>query len=87
MESRMKSAVLMLAVMAFLAFTGCNGAGSVPNPTPTPGPTPSSPNEWTWVSGAKTANQAGSYGTLGTAAPGNVPGASGPGWVARTSAA
>jgi len=28
---------------------------------------------WTWVSGAKTGNQAGSYGTQGMAAPGNVP--------------
>jgi len=31
--------------------------------------------EWTWVNGAKFANQKGTYGTLGTAAPGNVPGA------------
>ncbi len=29
--------------------------------------------QWTWVSGAKTGNQAGAYGTQGTAAPGNVP--------------
>jgi N-acetylneuraminic acid mutarotase len=32
-------------------------------------------NVWTWVSGSQAVNQAGSYGTLGTAAPGNVPGA------------
>jgi hypothetical protein len=31
--------------------------------------------EWTWVNGANTANQPGTYGTLGTAAAGNVPGA------------
>ena len=31
--------------------------------------------EWTWVSGANVANQVGTYGTQGTAAPGNVPGA------------
>lgn len=30
---------------------------------------------WTWVSGANTENQLGTYGTLGTAAPGNIPGA------------
>ena len=30
---------------------------------------------WTWVSGSKTSNQPGSYGTKGTADPGNVPGA------------
>ncbi len=31
--------------------------------------------EWTWVSGSNTRNQAGSYGTKGTADPSNVPGA------------
>jgi N-acetylneuraminic acid mutarotase len=31
--------------------------------------------EWTWVSGSHTVNQSGSYGTRGTAAPTNVPGA------------
>ena len=30
---------------------------------------------WTWVSGSKTSNQPGSYGTLGSADAGNVPGA------------
>ncbi len=29
--------------------------------------------QWTWVSGAKTGSQAGTYGTQGTAAAGNVP--------------
>lgn len=32
------------------------------------------PNEWTWVGGSSTTNQAGVYGTLGTPAAGNVPG-------------
>ena len=31
-------------------------------------------NEWTWMSGVNFANQAGTYGTLGTAAAGNLPG-------------
>jgi N-acetylneuraminic acid mutarotase len=31
--------------------------------------------EWTWMSGSNATNQAGTYGTKGTAAPGNVPGA------------
>ncbi len=31
--------------------------------------------EWTWVSGSKTKNQSGIYGTQGIAAPSNVPGA------------
>ena len=32
-------------------------------------------NEWTWVDGANVINQAGTYGTEGTPAPSNVPGA------------
>jgi N-acetylneuraminic acid mutarotase len=32
-------------------------------------------NVWTWVGGANTINQTGIYGTKGTAAPGNIPGA------------
>jgi hypothetical protein len=31
--------------------------------------------QWTWVSGSNTPGAPGTYGTLGTAAPGNVPGA------------
>jgi N-acetylneuraminic acid mutarotase len=31
--------------------------------------------EWTWVSGSNLINQAGTYGTMGTADPSNVPGA------------
>jgi hypothetical protein len=31
--------------------------------------------EWTWVGGSNVANQPGTYGTLGTAASGNIPGA------------
>jgi hypothetical protein len=31
--------------------------------------------EWTWVGGSNTSGQPGTYGTEGTAAPGNVPGA------------
>ncbi len=34
-----------------------------------------STGEWTWVGGSNTANQPGTYGTQGTAAAGNVPGA------------
>jgi uncharacterized repeat protein (TIGR03803 family) len=34
--------------------------------------------QWTWISGSSSANQAGVYGTLGTFAAGNVPGARGP---------
>ena len=31
--------------------------------------------QWTWMSGANVVNQTGVYGTMGTAAPGNIPGA------------
>jgi N-acetylneuraminic acid mutarotase len=43
-------------------------------------------NMWTWVSGSNTGNQAGTYGTQGTAASANVPGAgeSGLTWVDST---
>jgi hypothetical protein len=38
-----------------------------------------SSGQWTWMGGSKTANQTGTYGTKGTAAAGNIPGArSGP---------
>jgi len=32
-------------------------------------------NQWTWMSGASAANQLGTYGTMGSTAPNNVPGA------------
>ena len=32
-------------------------------------------NEWTWMSGSSTPDAASAYGTLGVAAPGNIPGA------------
>ncbi|MGO9648325.1 MAG: kelch repeat-containing protein [Terriglobales bacterium] len=40
-------------------------------------------NEWTWMSGSSTANAVGVYGTMGVAAPSNVPGgrASAVGWI------
>jgi len=34
-----------------------------------------SAGQWTWISGSNLYNQAGNYGSLGVAAPGNVPGA------------
>jgi hypothetical protein len=45
-----------------------------------------SAGEWTWVSGSNLANQPPSYGTQGTADPGNIPGArvSGASWIDPT---
>jgi hypothetical protein len=39
--------------------------------------------EWTWMAGSDTVNQSGAYGTLGVAAPSNIPGArySSVGWT------
>src|ERR1035437_1168577 len=36
-----------------------------------------SAGEWTWMGGSNVVNQPGTYGTQGTAAPGNIPGARG----------
>lgn len=81
MGKRLKSFVFMTAATALLAFTGCSGAGPTgTSPSPSPDPDPSltaAANEWTWVNGSNTVNQPGTYGTLGTAAPDNVPGARG----------
>ncbi len=43
-------------------------------------------NEWTWVAGGSTVDQAGVFGTLGTASPSNNPGGlyGGAGWVDPT---
>jgi hypothetical protein len=74
MWARTKLCVFMFAGMALLIFAGCGGNGST-NPSPTPTPTPAIHNEWTWVDGANVANQTGTYGTQGTAASNNIPGA------------
>ena len=60
-----------LLVIATLLLSGCGGGwvwgwGYS---------TPASSIDWTWVSGANTINQPGSYGTQGVAAAANVPGA------------
>ena len=60
-------AILVFSLSAVLS--ACEGGGTSPNPPPV------SANEWTWVSGSNTVNQAGVYGTKGVAASSNVPGA------------
>ena len=70
METSMRSWALTIAGVALLAFIGCGGAGlSVTSPT-----TPAVQNQWTWMSGADTTYQHGTYGTQGVASPSNVPG-------------
>jgi N-acetylneuraminic acid mutarotase len=67
MKIRSKSSSVMLSVMVLFILTGCGGSVS-----------PSSPpsaihNEWTWMDGTNKIYQPGSYGTLGTQAPRNLP--------------
>jgi hypothetical protein len=70
MWARTKLCVLMFTGIALLTLAGCAGSGST-NSTPTPTPIH---NVWTWAGGANVPDQAGIYGTLGTAAPNNIPG-------------
>jgi len=67
MKSSWKLAILVFSFLPLLS--ACEGGGGGDD-TP-----PVSTHKWTWVSGSKTVNQAGTYGTQGTAAPSNVPGA------------
>ena len=52
-----------------------NATGTVPSAAVTNVNVTCSANEWTWVGGADTGNANGVYGTLGTAAAANIPGA------------
>lgn len=60
--------------LALITFTGCGSSNSMTS-SPTPPTTPDGHNEWIWEGGANTSGQAGVYGTKGTAASGNIPGA------------
>ncbi len=63
----------------YFIVTAINGTVSSAASSPTVSATPSAPvsyaNLWTWMSGTNTINQFGNYGTKGTAAPTNLPGA------------
>ena len=70
MKSGLKSATLVFSFLALLSACGSKNSSSPPPP-------PVSTVEWTWVSGSNTMRQAGTYGTQGTAASSNIPGARG----------
>jgi hypothetical protein len=72
MRARTKLFVLILTAIASLHLTACSGGGSG---TSSPNPTPAIHNQWTWVGGANFTGQSGIYGTEGTAAASNTPGA------------
>ncbi len=61
----MKSLVCAFVTAAAIALVGCGSNGH----------RISTQNQWTWVSGANAANQKGTYGTQGTTASANTPGA------------
>lgn len=58
-----------LVILALICITACGG-GSYRK-----GSSSGASGEWAWMSGSNFANQTGSYGTLGTSASTNVPGA------------
>jgi len=69
-----KLTAVIAAAIVLLSFSGCGGgSGGSADRSITPTPTPTGHNEWTWVSGPKLANQAGVYGSQGTASANNVP--------------
>lgn len=71
MGSRLKLFVVMFAVIALLTLVACGGGGSAGRSSPPP---PAVHNEWIWAGGSNVVDPVGVYGTLGMAAPSNVPG-------------
>jgi hypothetical protein len=72
MRARTMLCALLFTEVGLLTFTGCSSS----NPAnPTPPPTPAIHNQWTWQGGPNIPYQAGIYGTQGTPAPTNIPGA------------
>jgi N-acetylneuraminic acid mutarotase len=68
MNSNARATGIVLSVTLVLIISGCGG-GNSPNMQPPP-----HVSTWTWVSGTKIPDQAGVYGTQGTASPSNMPG-------------
>jgi len=67
----MKLIFLGMMIVVSFSFTACGGGGGN-SPSPPP---PSTNNQWTWMGGANSVDQAGTYGTLGTPSASNIPGA------------
>src|SRR5580704_3648703 len=65
MKSRSKSCAVMMAIMVALALTGWGA--DLKSATDA--------GEWVWESGTDSLDQSGTYGQLGVASPGNIPGA------------
>src|SRR5438477_13007527 len=67
MKSPTRLAEVVLSVALVLIISGCGGSSPITQPPP-------HVSTWTWVSGAKAIDQAGVYGTQGTASASNMPG-------------
>jgi hypothetical protein len=66
MKSPTRLVSIFFSVAVVLTASGCGGGRIIT--------TPQHASTWTWVSGAKAIDQAGVYGTQGTASPSNMPG-------------
>jgi N-acetylneuraminic acid mutarotase len=66
MKSEAKLGLLLLSL--FVVLSACQT-------TTDNTPTPTTTHKWAWMSGSNTVNQTGTYGTRGTAAAANIPGA------------
>ena len=66
--------ILLLVISCGVMLLNLLGCGGESSNSAAP-PTPIAHNEWTWVSGANAINRPGTYGTQGTAAAANTPGA------------
>src|SRR5487761_1996011 len=76
-EDHLPSVRSILTAAIVLSLSACGGGASSSSTGSNQGsiPTATAPADtWTWAAGANTANGYATYGTQGTAAPGNVPG-------------
>lgn len=70
-----RPSVLLVLLLASLPLSGCGlGSGSSQSSIP-PTQVPVAHGEWTWAAGSNLAGVGGTYGQLGSGAPGNAPGA------------
>lgn len=76
MECNRNSLFLVISATVVLHTSGCGGLSPSGAPTAPPSNPPSTTHaQWTWESGANVINQPGTYGTKGTPAAANTPGA------------